>query len=223
MEVSITEASDITSKVHMKPGFSSTTFGGDNNNTGNLEDVVEGFNYISSESTTLVHLETTKEVRQDEELDSIPTNIGIKRKLPNFSAPSSCSHSVKECKAFIALQNAHKMASESTNEDDDNNAMKRAHVERRQSNIRHIVAGAFTTQKEYISLSGLRVLLCEDSIPSQKMMTKWLQKHGCIVTVASNGKDGLEYMTTEEFDVCMMDFLMVSIIAIMFVRLCKLL
>jgi CheY-like chemotaxis protein len=57
---------------------------------------------------------------------------------------------------------------------------------------------------------GLRVLLCEDSVTAQKLVVKWLEKCGCTVTLAQNGKEGLHYMTTQEFDICLMDFLMVS-------------
>jgi response regulator RpfG family c-di-GMP phosphodiesterase len=59
---------------------------------------------------------------------------------------------------------------------------------------------------------GLRVLVCEDSISAQKMMAKWLDKNGCVVTLANNGKEGLQFMTSQEFDVCFMDFLMVRMI-----------
>ena len=56
----------------------------------------------------------------------------------------------------------------------------------------------------------LRVLLVEDSLSIQKLMTRWLKSRGCDVTIASNGKIGLNYMLTQEYDVCFMDFLMVN-------------
>ena len=59
---------------------------------------------------------------------------------------------------------------------------------------------------------GLSVLLVEDAIPQQKMMGKWLNGQGYRVTIASNGKIGLELLKTHQFDVCFMDFLMVSTI-----------
>ena len=58
----------------------------------------------------------------------------------------------------------------------------------------------------------LRVLLVEDSLSIQKLMTRWLKSRGCDVTIASNGKIGLNYMLTQEYDVCFMDFLMVRLI-----------
>ena len=39
-------------------------------------------------------------------------------------------------------------------------------------------------------------------------MGKWLRHHGCEVTIASNGKLGLKYMKSKQFDVCFIDFLM---------------
>ena len=56
----------------------------------------------------------------------------------------------------------------------------------------------------------LRVLLVEDSVSIQKLMSRWLKSRGCAVTVAENGKVGLHYMQTVEYDVCFIDFLMVS-------------
>lgn len=59
-------------------------------------------------------------------------------------------------------------------------------------------------------LSTLRVLLVEDTVSQQKLMGKWLNGQGCEVTFAINGKIGLELLKTRQFDICLMDFLMVS-------------
>jgi CheY-like chemotaxis protein len=56
----------------------------------------------------------------------------------------------------------------------------------------------------------LRVLVVEDTIPVQKLLTRWLQNHGCEVTCANNGKIGLDYLTTQSFDIAFVDFLMVK-------------
>lgn len=55
----------------------------------------------------------------------------------------------------------------------------------------------------------LRVLVVEDTIPVQKLLTRWLQNQGCSVTCASNGKIGLDYLTSQAFDIAFVDFLMV--------------
>lgn len=61
-----------------------------------------------------------------------------------------------------------------------------------------------------IKLTTLRVLLVEDTVSQQKLMGKWLNGQGCEVTFAINGKIGLELLKTRQFDICLMDFLMVS-------------
>jgi CheY-like chemotaxis protein len=55
----------------------------------------------------------------------------------------------------------------------------------------------------------LRVLVVEDTIPVQKLLTRWLQNQGCKVTCASNGKIGLDQLTSQVFDIAFVDFLMV--------------
>jgi CheY-like chemotaxis protein len=54
------------------------------------------------------------------------------------------------------------------------------------------------------------VLLVEDTVSQQKLMGKWLNGQGCEVTFAINGKIGLELLKTRQFDICLMDFLMVG-------------
>ncbi len=55
----------------------------------------------------------------------------------------------------------------------------------------------------------LRALVIEDTIPVQKLLTRWLQNHGCIVTCANNGKVGLDLLTSNSYDIAFIDFLMV--------------
>lgn len=53
------------------------------------------------------------------------------------------------------------------------------------------------------------MLLVEDSVSQQKLMSKWLHGQGCGVVCAVNGKIGLELLKTKQFDVAFIDFLMV--------------
>ena len=57
----------------------------------------------------------------------------------------------------------------------------------------------------------LRVLIIEDTIPVQKLLSRWMQKARCKVTCAGNGSIGLNQLMTGCFDIVFVDFLMVSI------------
>ena len=54
-------------------------------------------------------------------------------------------------------------------------------------------------------LEQLRVLLAEDNIVNQKITVRMLEKRGWAVKAADNGKQVLEYLDAEEFDVILMD------------------
>jgi hypothetical protein len=56
----------------------------------------------------------------------------------------------------------------------------------------------------------LRILLVDDTLSVQKLMGRWLKNQGCEVMFAQNGKIGLHLLKTQQFDICFMDFLMVS-------------
>jgi PAS domain S-box-containing protein len=56
-----------------------------------------------------------------------------------------------------------------------------------------------------LSLGGPRVLLAEDNPVNQLVGTRMLQKLGCAVTVASNGREAVERSAEDEFDVIFMD------------------
>ena len=56
--------------------------------------------------------------------------------------------------------------------------------------------------------SRLRVLLVDDSATVLQIMTKWLEKQGCIALCAENGREGLHALQTIPFDLCFVDFLM---------------
>ena|GEM_PF-6393394 len=55
-------------------------------------------------------------------------------------------------------------------------------------------------------LQNLKVLVCEDNTVNQLVIKKFLQKVDCQVTVASNGKEGLELFQKEDFDFILMDY-----------------
>ena len=56
----------------------------------------------------------------------------------------------------------------------------------------------------------MQVLVVDDSIAIQKVMTRWLESNGCAVTIAENGKVGLALLKERRFDITFMDFLMVN-------------
>lgn len=55
----------------------------------------------------------------------------------------------------------------------------------------------------------LRVLIIEDTIPVQKLLSRWMQKAKCKVSCAGNGSIGLSMLMTGCFDIVFVDFLMV--------------
>ncbi len=59
------------------------------------------------------------------------------------------------------------------------------------------------------SRGQLKVLVIEDTISVQKLLSRWLQKNGCLATCANNGKIGLDLLKTSVFDIVLIDFLMV--------------
>ena len=56
----------------------------------------------------------------------------------------------------------------------------------------------------------LKVLIVDDSVSIQKMLSRWLERNQCVVVTASNGKEGLDLMKEVPFDVVFMDFVMVG-------------
>lgn len=57
-------------------------------------------------------------------------------------------------------------------------------------------------------LSGLRVLLVEDSVDNQRLFSRYLNLAGAFVEVASNGAEGVEKARRFDFDVILMDLQM---------------
>jgi PAS domain S-box-containing protein len=53
--------------------------------------------------------------------------------------------------------------------------------------------------------SGLRVLLAEDNAVNQKLASRLLERRGHVVTVASNGRQALEILDKQSFDLVVLD------------------
>ena len=62
-----------------------------------------------------------------------------------------------------------------------------------------------TVQREPVDLPPLRVLLVEDSPVNQKLVIALMSKHGHELTVAENGKAGIEAVESSDFDLVLMD------------------
>ncbi|GAC1669933.1 MAG: hypothetical protein NVS9B4_25970 [Candidatus Acidiferrum sp.] len=55
------------------------------------------------------------------------------------------------------------------------------------------------------SADSLRVLVVEDNVINQMLTRRLLERRGHLVTVAANGRDGLEALETDTFDLILMD------------------
>ena len=60
---------------------------------------------------------------------------------------------------------------------------------------------------EGVKLSG-RVLLTEDNIDNQRLISMYLKKLGADITIANNGKEAIDIVNTKEFDLILMDMQM---------------
>ncbi len=56
--------------------------------------------------------------------------------------------------------------------------------------------------------TNLKVLLVEDNVLNQKLMSINLSKLKCIVSIANNGLEGVELFKIQQFDVILMDLMM---------------
>ncbi len=54
----------------------------------------------------------------------------------------------------------------------------------------------------------LKVLLVEDNLLNQKLLTINLSKLSCVVSLANNGLEGVEIFKKEKFDIILMDLMM---------------
>ena len=64
---------------------------------------------------------------------------------------------------------------------------------------------AAQTQVSRDALPPMRVLLVEDSVVNQKLAAALLQKHGHQITIACDGREALETLESESFDLVLMD------------------
>jgi|GEM_PF-394353 len=72
-----------------------------------------------------------------------------------------------------------------------------------------VISGGLTSfQDSRKALSGLKVLLVEDSPDNQMLITLYLQREGADVKTASNGAEGVKLALSENFDVLLMDIQM---------------
>ncbi len=56
-----------------------------------------------------------------------------------------------------------------------------------------------------VDLSGLRILLAEDTVVSQKVAMNFLNRFGCKVDLAANGKEAVRLFREKRFDMVLMD------------------
>lgn len=55
------------------------------------------------------------------------------------------------------------------------------------------------------ALEGLKVLLVEDSLDNQALLSIYLERAGALLSIASDGREGIERATSQDFDVVLMD------------------
>ncbi|MGA1868708.1 MAG: response regulator [bacterium] len=58
---------------------------------------------------------------------------------------------------------------------------------------------------EELALKGLKILLAEDNAVNQKLVEKLLQKFGCEIDMAWNGKEAIEKSEIKQYDIILMD------------------
>jgi PAS domain S-box-containing protein len=68
--------------------------------------------------------------------------------------------------------------------------------------------GAVLTQAERTSVAGLRVLVAEDNPVNQLVLSRLLQRLGCVVSLVANGQEALERLGGHQFDAVLMDMQM---------------
>ena len=83
-----------------------------------------------------------------------------------------------------------------------------------------------TGQQNVVGLSGAeykhhRVLLVEDNPVNQEVAKEYLGQMGCSVTIANNGREGVDTFKTETFDLVFMDWLMPEVDGLKATRLIR--
>ena len=61
---------------------------------------------------------------------------------------------------------------------------------------------------EELSCTGLKVLVAEDTPVGQKLMKALLQVLGCVADVVANGREAVEKVRENDYDVALMDIMM---------------
>ena len=64
------------------------------------------------------------------------------------------------------------------------------------------------TTEDLKPIKGARILLVEDNAINQQVATELLEQAGFVVTVANNGREGVQKVKTSEFDLVLMDIQM---------------
>lgn len=59
-----------------------------------------------------------------------------------------------------------------------------------------------------ISCEGIKILVVEDSMPNQELLRIHLESLGCSCEFASNGKEAIELLRENDYDICFMDLQM---------------
>ncbi len=70
----------------------------------------------------------------------------------------------------------------------------------------HRVIAPMVLQK--ISCAGVRVLVVEDSLPNQELLKIHLESLECVSDYALNGKEAIEQLKKNKYDICLMDLQM---------------
>lgn len=110
------------------------------------------------------------------------------------------SGDIQRCKELGAAAYLRKPIKQSDLFDAIVSAMQISHTEPQKTQPPAVIATSSASQ-----LPPLRVLLTEDSIVNQKLALGLLQKDGHHVTIANNGREALELVAREVFDVVLMD------------------
>jgi CheY-like chemotaxis protein len=74
--------------------------------------------------------------------------------------------------------------------------------------IEEKIVRKMSVHEDLALLAGKRVLLVEDAPESQLLIAHILKKHGLKVNVADNGRQALDLLNDEDFDVILMDMQM---------------
>lgn len=74
--------------------------------------------------------------------------------------------------------------------------------------IEQNIVRRMSVQEDLAVLAGKRILLVEDAPESQLLISHILKKHGIKVDVADNGRQALDLLNDEDFDVILMDMQM---------------